>query len=79
MRHGIAKQKSGTITIRVTPDGLIQIGDDSAGEFADELLTRSFSSKTGIRNTHMRLKKQYGSNLTIQLAPNEGIRFSLPL
>lgn len=84
VRHGIAKQKSGTVTIRVTPDGLVQIADDGAGmtsEFANELLTRSFSSKTGIgiRNTHMRLKKQYGSGLTIQTAPNEGTCFSFTL
>lgn len=81
VRHGIAKQKSGTITIAVSAQGQITIADDGAGmtpEFAATLLTRNPSAQTGIgiRNTHLRLKKQYGSGLTIHTAPNEGTRFT---
>ena len=84
IRHGVAKQAKGTLTIRVSPEGVVTVKDDGIGmtqQFADTLLTRSFSKETGIgiRNTHLRLKKQYGSGLSVKTAPGEGTAFSFTL
>ncbi|WP_108308355.1 sensor histidine kinase [Metalysinibacillus jejuensis] len=84
IRHGVAKQAKGTLTIRVSPEGVVTVKDDGIGmaqQFADTLLTRNFSKETGIgiRNTHLRLKKQYGSGLSVKTAPGEGTAFSFTL
>lgn len=84
IRHGVTKQAKGTLTIRVSPEGVVTVKDDGIGmtqQFADTLLTRSFSKETGIgiRNTHLRLKKQYGSGLSVKTAPGEGTAFSFTL
>lgn len=89
IRHSIIKKPEGgtlTIIIREQPTTLhVTIQDDGIGmdqTFADQLLTRNFSSQHGIGliNTNMRLTKKYGEGLQITSALHQGttITFKLP-
>ncbi len=88
IRHGLRKKAGGgTVTVSVSqvPEGVqVIVSDDGPGVTADKLdkiLTAENVSGVGLKNIHFRLKKIYGTGLSVESETGKGTRvsFTVPI
>jgi len=87
IRHGLRKRGGrGTVTVSVrnAPDGVrVTVVDDGQGvpsDMLDGLLSAGGGSRVGLRNIDSRLRKLYGTGLSIRSEPGRGteVSFAIP-